>query len=154
MKPSMRPSKSVLRQDATAGLINAVVSVPDGLASAALAGVNPVFGLYTSIAAPIGGSLLASTQLMQVSTTSASALAAAQAIAAYPETKRAEAMFLLVVLTGFGLLVFGLLRLGRNVPRRGGRMRARSTIPSRWLASTIHPTWLAPSTRTTACCER
>jgi len=36
---------SVRRQDAIAGLVNAVVSVPDGLASAALAGVNPVYGL-------------------------------------------------------------------------------------------------------------
>ncbi len=62
---------SVLRHDTLAGLINAVVSVPDGLASAALAGVNPVYGLYTSIAAPIGGSLLVSAQLMQIATTSA-----------------------------------------------------------------------------------
>ena len=35
-----------LQSDAIAGLINAVVSVPDGLASAALAGVNPIYGLY------------------------------------------------------------------------------------------------------------
>ena len=109
----MTPPKSVLRQDTSAALINAVVSVPDGLASAALAGVNPVYGLYTSIAGPIGGSLLSSAQLMQVSTTSASALAAGQAIAAYPEARRAEAMFLLVVMIGLGLLAFGLLRLGR-----------------------------------------
>jgi SulP family sulfate permease len=111
----MKRSMSVLRQDVSAALINAVVSVPDGLASAALAGVNPLFGLYTSIAAPIGGSLLASAQLMQVATTSASALAAAQAIAAYPAAQRAEAMFLLVVLIGLCLVAFGLLRLGRLV---------------------------------------
>src|SRR3712207_9526078 len=79
---------STLRQDTIAGLINAVVSVPDGLASAALAGVNPVYGLYTSIAAPIGGSLLVSAQLMQISTTSASALTAGQAIAGYPAAQR------------------------------------------------------------------
>ena len=106
---------STLRHDIPAGLINAVVSVPDGLASAALAGVNPVYGLYTSIAAPITGSLLVSTQLMQIATTSASALAAGQAITTYPEEQRAGAMFLLVVLIGIFLLIFGLLRLGRLV---------------------------------------
>lgn len=111
----MKLSRSLLKQDVTAALINAVVSVPDGLASAALAGVNPVFGLYTSIAAPIGGSLLASSQLMQVATTSASALAAAQAISGYPEAQRAQAMFLLVALTGICLAVLGLLRAGRLV---------------------------------------
>ena len=106
---------SVLRKDVVAGLINAVVSVPDGLASAALAGVNPVYGLYTSIAAPIGGSLLTSAQLMQISTTSASALAAGQAIAGYPAEQRDQALFLLVVLVGVLLVIFGLLRLGRLV---------------------------------------
>lgn len=115
MTRSRWPPTSVLRQDTTAALINAVVSVPDGLAAAALAGVNPVFGLYTSIAAPIGGSLLASAQLMQVSTTSAAALAAGQAIAAYPDEQRAGAMFLLTVLTGICLVAFALLRLGRLV---------------------------------------
>src|SRR4051812_7464180 len=102
-----------LRHDVVAGLINAVVSVPDGLASAALAGVNPVYGLYTSIAAPISGSLLVSAQLMQISTTSASALAARQAIANYPEAQRDQALFLLVALVGLFLVIFGFLRLGR-----------------------------------------
>jgi SulP family sulfate permease len=106
---------STLRKDVVAGLINAVVSVPDGLASAALAGVNPVYGLYTSITGPIAGSLLASAQLMQISTTSASALAAGQAIASYPEAQRDQVLFLLVVLVGVFLAVFGLLRLGRLV---------------------------------------
>lgn len=104
-----------LGSDILAGLINAVVSVPDGLASAALAGVNPVYGLYTSIAAPISGSLLASAQLMQISTTSASALAAGQAIASYPDGERDQALFLLVVLVGIFLAIFGLLRLGRLI---------------------------------------
>ena len=105
----------MLGSDTLAGLINAVVSVPDGLASAALAGVNPVYGLYTSIAAPIAGSLLVSAQLMQIATTSASALAAGQAIAGYPAAQRDEALFLLVVLAGAFLAIFGLLRLGRLV---------------------------------------
>lgn len=102
-----------LRQAIAPGLINAVVSVPDGLASAALAGVNPIFGLYTSIAAAIGGSLLVSAQLMQVATTSASALAAGQTVAAFAEGERARVMFLLTVLVGLWLTLFGMLRLGR-----------------------------------------
>ena len=106
---------SRLRKDTVAGLVNAVVSVPDGLACAALAGVNPVYGLYTSITAPIGGSLLVSAQLMQIATTSASALAAAQAIASYPAEQRDAALFLLVAIVGVLLAVFGLLKLGRLV---------------------------------------
>jgi SulP family sulfate permease len=106
---------NTLRQDLVAGLISAVISVPDGLASAALATVNPVYGLYTSIAAPIGGSLLQSAQLMQIATTSASALAAAQAIRSFPAAERDQALFLLVVLTGLFLILFAVLRLGRLI---------------------------------------
>jgi SulP family sulfate permease len=62
------------RQDARAGLINALVSVPDGLAAAALAGVT--VGLYTSATGPIAGSALASSHRMQIATTWASVLAA------------------------------------------------------------------------------
>lgn len=102
-------------KDVIAGLINAVVSVPDGLASAALAGVNPVYGLYSSIAGPLLGSSFVSARLMQVSTTAASALAAGQAVASHPEDDRAPAMFLLVVLIGLWLTLFGLLRFGRLV---------------------------------------
>jgi len=101
--------------DVIAGLINAVVSVPDGLASAALAGVNPVYGLYTSIAAPITGSLLVSARLMQIATTSAAALATSQAISGYSANERDNALFLFVVLAGIFLLLFGFLHLGRMV---------------------------------------
>src|SRR5688572_1003608 len=106
---------TTLRRDGLAGLTNAVANVPDGLASAALAGVNPVYGLYTSIAAPMAASPLLGTQLMQVATTSASALAAGQAISEYPEGERDKALFLLAIITGLALIVFGVLRLGRLV---------------------------------------
>ena len=88
---------------------------PRRFGSAALVGVNPVYGLYTSVAAPIGGSLPFSTQLMQIATTSASALAAGQGIASYPLGQRDQALFLLVLLTGVFLVMFGVLRLGRLV---------------------------------------
>jgi SulP family sulfate permease len=102
-----------LQGDLVAGLINAVASVPSGMATAAMAGVNPVFGLYASTVAPPVGSLLASSQLMQISTTGASALAAGQAIAGYPEDQRGEVLFLLVGLAGIFLGLLGFLKAGR-----------------------------------------
>jgi SulP family sulfate permease len=109
------PRRRALRQDTVAGLVNAVVSVPDGLASATLAGVNPVYGLYTSVAAPIAGSMLVSAQLMQISTTTASALAAGQVISGHRAGERDSVLFLLVLLIGLWLAVFGLFRAGRLV---------------------------------------
>ncbi|MDA0168442.1 SulP family inorganic anion transporter [Solirubrobacter taibaiensis] len=58
---SVRPEPGILRSDAIAGVPGAVGSVPDGMASAVLVGVNPVYGLYASCAGPIGGGLTAAT---------------------------------------------------------------------------------------------
>ena len=104
-----------LPSDALAGAVNAVVSVPSGMATAALAGVNPVYGLYATVAAPTLGSLVSSSQLMQIATTGASALAAGQAIAGYSEQERGPALFLLVLITGLFLVAMGLLRAGSLV---------------------------------------
>lgn len=100
-------------KDVIAGLINGVVSIPDGLAAGALAGVNPIAGLYTSVFAPVAGSLLVSAQRMQISTTSASAIAAGEAIRTYPEAQRTDALILVTIATGLFLALFALLRVGR-----------------------------------------
>lgn len=98
--------------DALAGVVNAVMSVPSAMATATIAGVNPVYGLYATVVSPPVGGLLASSQLMQIATTSASALATGQAIASYPADERATALFLLVGLAGLFLVAFGLLGAG------------------------------------------
>ena len=107
------PGRSTLGADALAGLNSAVASVPDGLASGLLAGVNPIFGLYACMAGPIAGGIFSSTQLLVVATTSASALAAGQALASLPGEARADALFLMVLLIGALQILFGVLRLGR-----------------------------------------
>lgn len=100
-------------KDIVAGMINGIVSIPDGLAAGALAGVNPIAGLYTSVVAPIAGSLLVSAQRMQISTTSASAIAAGEAIATFPQNQRIDALVLVTVATGIFLALFALMRVGR-----------------------------------------
>jgi arylsulfatase A-like enzyme len=52
---------------------------------------------------------------MQIATTSASALAAAQAISGYGPGQRSEALFMLVILTGVFLALFGLFGAGRLI---------------------------------------
>ena len=102
-----------MRQDAVAGIPGAIASVPDGMASAVLVGVNPVYGLYASMAGPIGGGVAVSTRLMVVTTTTAAALAAGSTLGAFSGTDRPEALFVLSALAGVMMIVAGMLRWGR-----------------------------------------
>jgi SulP family sulfate permease len=110
---SIRPDRRHFGKDALAGLPGAIRSVPDGMASAVLVGVNPVHGLYASFAGPTAGGLTSSTRLMVITTTTAAALAAGSAVSGLDADQRPEALFLLTVLTGLAMVVAGLHRLGR-----------------------------------------
>jgi SulP family sulfate permease len=107
------PSRRTVVNDGAAGLTVAVGSVPDGMANAVLAGVNPVYGLYANIAAPVAGGLLSSSQLMVINSTSAGAIVAGQAVAGVSSADRADALFLLVIVAGVVQLLCGLFGLGR-----------------------------------------
>jgi SulP family sulfate permease len=110
---SVRPERQHLRADLIAGLPGAISSVPDGMAAAVLAGVNPVQGLYASFAGPIAGGLTSNTRLMVITTTSAAALAAGSALQSVAPAQRPAAVPLLVILVGIVLVAAGLVRLGR-----------------------------------------
>ena len=110
---SAGPQRKDLGRDLLAGLPGAVGSVPDGMAAAILAGVNPVQGLYASFAGPITGGLTANTRLMVITTTSASALAAGSAMSGVPAAQRPAAVPLVAVIAGAALIAAGLLKLGR-----------------------------------------
>jgi sulfate permease, SulP family len=105
--------RETVRSDAAAGLTVGVASVPDGMAASVLVGVNPVHGLYAAMAGAIAGGLTARTQLMLISTTSAAALAAGEALSGLEGSERTGALALLVVLAGGLQLAAGFLRLGR-----------------------------------------
>ena len=85
---SVRPERAHLRADLVAGLPGAISSVPDGMAAAVLAGVNPVQGLYAGFAGPIVGGLSSNTRMMVITTTSAAALAAGSALQSVPADQR------------------------------------------------------------------
>jgi|CZKW01.1.fsa_nt_gi SulP family sulfate permease len=110
---SVRPERASLRADILAGLPGAISSVPDGMAAAVLAGVNPVQGLYASFAGPIAGGLSSNTRLMVIATTSAAALAAGSALQNVAPAQRPAAVPLLVIMVGVLLVAAGLARVGR-----------------------------------------
>jgi MFS superfamily sulfate permease-like transporter len=110
---AVRPQRSDLRGEITAGLPGAISRVPDGMAAAVLAGVNPVQGLYASFAGPIAGGLTSNTRLMVITTTSAAALAAGSALQRVAPADRPAAVPLLVIMVGIALAAAGIARLGR-----------------------------------------
>ena len=63
-----------LRQDATAGAVLGVESVPDGLATGLLAGVNPLAGVYGYMVGTVAGALSTSSTFMAVQGTGAMAI--------------------------------------------------------------------------------
>lgn len=101
-----------LRQDAVAGLVLGVESVPDGLSFGVLAGVNPLAGLYGYLYGLVGGAMFSSTSVMAVQVTSAMALIVADSnIFGYPDPERT--LFTLAVLTGVIMVVAGIVKAGR-----------------------------------------
>ncbi len=110
---SVRPQGKHLRADIMAGLPGAISSVPDGMAAAVLAGVNPVQGLYASFTGRIAGGLSSSTRLMVITTTSAAALAAGSALSGVPQAQRPQALVLLALMAGVALVAAGIIGLGR-----------------------------------------
>ena len=106
-----RPDRRRLRRDATAGVVLGIESVPDGLASGLLAGVNPLAGLYAYLFGMVGAAFVTSSTFMAVQATGAMSLVVADAglgSSADPE----RALFTLAVLTGIVMIAAGLLRGG------------------------------------------
>jgi len=116
-EPNKKRSKKLrdVGQDARAGLVHGLVSVPDGLAAGLLAGLSPVAGLYAYLFGMAAGALTTSSVLMSVQATGAMAVI----ISDVPEVTRganpAGALAMLGILTGVVMLTLGLLKLGSIV---------------------------------------
>ena len=109
-RASGRPS--TVRKDVGAGAVLGLVSVPDGLASGLLAGVNPVAGLYGYLFGTLAGAVTTSSVLMSVQGTGAMAVIIADVPQVREGPDATAALVTLGVLTGLVMLAAGLLRLG------------------------------------------
>ena len=109
---TIKPEKKHLTSDLLAGLTFALVNIPQAMAHALLAAVNPVFGLYTLMLATPVGALFTGATFMNVSTTSALAVAAGDTLISYSSSSRESVLVTLVLLIGVFQVILGLLRLG------------------------------------------
>ena len=105
------PRKALLR-DMISGMVMALVSIPGGLANGLLAGVNPIFGLYSIMAGTTVGALFTSSVLMNIDSTGATALATLEAMSGIPSDQHLGYLVVLGLMVGLFMLVFGLLKLG------------------------------------------
>ncbi|MEI7814056.1 MAG: SulP family inorganic anion transporter [Coriobacteriia bacterium] len=105
----------VTGRDAIAGFTNAVANIPDAMANATLAGLNPVHGLYSLVVGTPVASLTTSSKLMTVAVTGSMALVVADALSGVPADQRAIALISLTLLVGIIQIVLGVLRAGTLV---------------------------------------
>lgn len=115
MTTNTTKSRSNFVPDMIAGLTTGVANIPDAMASAVLAGANPVQGLYAIMIGTPLGALFGSSAFMNVATTSALAITAGSALAdaGFTGDAHAVAIATLALLTGVLMLLAGLLKLGR-----------------------------------------
>ncbi len=100
------------RGDVMAGITTGIANVPDGMASAVLAGVSPVHGIYTLIVGTPIASLSISTKLMMFNTTSAMTLVAVDGLGNRSGNSRVEALIVIALVAGIFQIALGLLGLG------------------------------------------
>lgn len=101
--------------DLIAGLIVALMLIPQGLAYATLAGVPPQYGLYASLLPVVCYAIMGSSSVMSVGPVAITSLLAASALAPLAILDTADyvmAAALLALLSGGFLLMAGVLRLG------------------------------------------
>lgn len=110
--PRLRIRKESLGDDAVAGVVLGVQSVPDGLATGLLAGANPIAGLNAYLVGTVVGAVATSSSFMAVQGTGAMAMVVADVPAVHSNSDPARALFTLSLLTGVAMLLAGLFKLG------------------------------------------
>jgi len=105
-------SRKNLASDLGAAVTMAIVAIPDAIASALLAGVNPTFGFNALMVGTPVGSLFTSSQFMNIGLTAAMMMAVADGLAGVDSSSMVTALVTLTVLIGIFQLLLGLFKLG------------------------------------------
>ncbi len=103
------------RHDLIAGLTVAVLGVPQAMAYALIAGVPPIYGLYTSIVSCVVAALMGSSNHLITGPTNALCMVILSLTAHLPAkygVSLIEVVFLLTLMTGMVQFGFGLLKTG------------------------------------------
>src|SRR5580658_7915456 len=103
------------RRDLIAGLTVAAVSLPQGMAYALIAGVDPKFGVYSAIVVTAIASIFGSSSHLINGPTSAISLLVFSSLAFIDQENRTvlfESLFVLGVLVGIIQILIAVLRLG------------------------------------------
>jgi SulP family sulfate permease len=115
MKNWIAAYRRSFRQDLIAAMTVAAISLPQGMAYALLAGVDPRFGLYSAIVVTAVASVFGSSSHLINGPTSAISLVVFSALSIFDPDQRieaAEAMFLLGAMVGAIQIFISVFRLG------------------------------------------
>ena len=149
MSTDTKKPRAGLVPNIISGLATGLFSIPEGMAYAQLAGVNPVYGLYSGIVATIVASLTTGTILMMSTLTSAIALATGSVMmtAGIQSSQMPAALFTITFLVGVTMFVLGLARLGSIVNFVSNAVMTGFVAGASWLIITgqeHHLTGYAP----------
>lgn len=108
--------KENIRKDLIAALTVTVVGIPQYMAYALIAGVSPVYGLYTGIVAAIIGSAFGCSNQLITGPTNAICLLTASAMIKYMGLPNAyQMLFLMTFLVGVLQIIYGAIKLGKVI---------------------------------------
>ena len=107
--------RRITGRDLIAGFTNAIANIPDAMANATLAGLNPIHGLYSLVIGTPVAALTTSSKLMTVAVTGSMALIVADTLSAVPADQRAVALISLTLMVGVIQILLGALRAGTLV---------------------------------------
>ena len=108
-------NKASFRSDLLAGITGAIIVLPQGIAFSMIAGLPPIYGLYTAIVTPIVAALFGSSHHLVSGPTTTSSIAVFATISLFAEPQTQNFIALALILT----LMVGVIQLSLGLARMG-----------------------------------